>query len=55
LNDKKAGAEQFSRILNEATNIAKRKTTLLTTIEPDLDFPPSMDRPVGQFRVVRVS
>ncbi len=55
LNDKKAGAEQFSRILNEATNIAKRKTTLLTTIEPDVDFPPSMDRPVGQFRVVRVS
>jgi 23S rRNA (cytosine1962-C5)-methyltransferase len=55
LNDKKADAEQFSRILNEATNIAKKETTQLTSIEPDLDFPPSTDRPVGQFRVVRVS
>ncbi len=55
LNDKKATAGQFTDMLEEATAIAQKETTLIPPIAPDPDFPPSKDRPVGQFRVVKLS
>jgi 23S rRNA (cytosine1962-C5)-methyltransferase len=55
LNDKKATVAQFTRMLNKATKMAKMETTLFLPIALDPDFPPSTDRPVGQFRLVKSS
>jgi 23S rRNA (cytosine1962-C5)-methyltransferase len=55
LNDKKATAAEFTRMLDEATEIARKETTLFSPIVTDPDFPASRDRPVGQFRLVKLS